>query len=198
MSLIAAGRRGSRSPGDLRAASRAAPPSSRNVTGAAAIRSCRSRSPEVVGAGFVGRCGRRPRKRWAPTSIGLRNLNLYGLKGVCATPTTPRAGYRTDDRCGHRERFLAFLGAGPDLCGRAAGPRPGRWARQLPVMAMLDAANTGSFGSRCPPGPVTPVAGKAIWSPATTCTTSRSWGHRGHRHQRLHPRRLLPAHGYRS
>lgn len=62
----------------------------------------------------------------------LRNLNLYGLKGVCAYAHHAHAlGYRSDETDAGIENGLAFLGAGPTeathLLGQALN-----WQRQLP------------------------------------------------------------------
>jgi hydroxylamine reductase len=96
--------------------------------------------------------------------IGLRNLNLYGLKGVCAYAHHAHAlGYRTDDTDAGIENGLAFLASGPADLDALLGHALELGAVNLKVMAMLDGANTGSFGNPVPtPVRVTPVAGKAI------------------------------------
>ncbi|MCI4676742.1 hydroxylamine reductase [Candidatus Mycolicibacterium alkanivorans] len=96
--------------------------------------------------------------------VGLRNLNLYGLKGVCAYAHHAHAlGYRTDETDAGIESALAFLADQPADADALLGHALNLGALNLDVMAMLDAANTGSFGSPVPtPVRVTPVAGKAI------------------------------------
>jgi hydroxylamine reductase len=96
--------------------------------------------------------------------VGLRNLNLYGLKGVCAYAHHAHAlGYRTDDTDAGIENGLAFLAGGPGDPDALLGHALELGNVNLKVMAMLDAANTGSFGTPVPtPVRITPVAGKAI------------------------------------
>jgi hydroxylamine reductase len=96
--------------------------------------------------------------------VGLRNLNLYGLKGVCAYAHHAHAlGYRTDDTDAGIENGLAFLGNGPTDADALLGHALELGGVNLKVMEMLDAANTGSFGTPTPtPVRVTPVVGKAV------------------------------------
>ncbi len=96
--------------------------------------------------------------------VGLRNLNLYGLKGVCAYAHHAHAlGHRTDDTDAGIENGLAFLAAGPDEADALLGQALELGNVNLKVMAMLDGANTGSFGTPVPTQVrVTPVTGKAI------------------------------------
>lgn len=96
--------------------------------------------------------------------VGLRNLNLYGLKGVAAYAHHAHAlGYRTDDTDAGIETGLAFLATGPTEADALLGHALELGAVNLKVMEMLDAANTGSFGTPVPtPVRVTPVVGKAI------------------------------------
>ena len=99
-----------------------------------------------------------------PDVVGLRNLNLYGLKGVCAYAHHAHAlGYRTDDTDAGIENGLAFLGTGPTDAEALLGHALELGNVNLKVMEMLDAANTGSFGTPTPtPVRVTPVVGKAV------------------------------------
>lgn len=96
--------------------------------------------------------------------VGLRNLNLYGLKGVCAYAHHAHAlGYRTDETDAGIENGLAFLGSGPTELDAMLGHAMELGTVNYQVMAMLDGANTGSFGDPVPtPVRVTPVVGKAI------------------------------------
>ena len=105
--------------------------------------------------------------------VGLRNLNLYGLKGVCAYAHHAHAlGYRSDDTDAGIESGLAFLAGGPTEADALLGHALELGAINLKVMEMLDAANTGSFGSPVPtPVRITPSPAKRSWCPATTCTT---------------------------
>lgn len=99
-----------------------------------------------------------------PDVIGLRNLNLYGLKGVCAYAHHAHAlGYRTDETDAGIESALAFLAGAPTDPDALLGHALELGSLNLQVMEMLDAANTGSFGSPVPtPVRITPVVGKAI------------------------------------
>lgn len=96
--------------------------------------------------------------------VGLRNLNLYGLKGVCAYAHHAHAlGYRTDDTDAGIENGLAFLAGGPGEADALLAHALELGNINLKVMEMLDAANTGSFGTPVPTQVrITPVAGKAI------------------------------------
>lgn len=99
-----------------------------------------------------------------PDVVGLRNLNLYGLKGVCAYAYHAHAlGYRTDDTDAGIESALAFLAGAPSDADDLLGHALELGSLNLEVMELLDAANTGSFGSPVPtPVRITPVVGKAI------------------------------------
>jgi hydroxylamine reductase len=96
--------------------------------------------------------------------VGLRNLNLYGLKGVCAYAHHAHAlGYRTDETDAGIEAALAFLAGAPADSEALLAHALELGSLNLKVMEMLDAANTGSFGSPVPtPVRITPVLGKAI------------------------------------
>lgn len=99
-----------------------------------------------------------------PTVVGLRNLNLYGLKGVCAYAHHAHAlGYRTDETDAGIESALAFLAAAPTDPDALLTHALELGSVNLNVMEMLDGANTGSFGSPVPTSVrITPVIGKAI------------------------------------
>lgn len=96
--------------------------------------------------------------------VGLRSLNLYGLKGVCAYAHHAHVlGYRTDDTDAGIESALAFLANPPADPEALLSHGLELGAVNFKVMEMLDAANTGTFGSPVPtPVRVTPVVGKAI------------------------------------
>ncbi len=99
-----------------------------------------------------------------PDLVGLRNLNLYGLKGVCAYAQHAHAlGYRTDETDAGIESGLAFLAGDPADAEALLAHALELGSVNLKVMEMLDAANTGSFGTPVPtPVRITPVVGKAI------------------------------------
>ncbi|MCI1749529.1 MAG: hydroxylamine reductase [Acidipropionibacterium sp.] len=99
-----------------------------------------------------------------PDVIGLRALNLYGLKGICAyIHHAAVMGYTDPAVFKDVEDALVYLGTDPsgieDLLEHALGL--GR--TNLAVLDMLNRANSGSFGT---PSPTlvrtTPVAGHAI------------------------------------
>lgn len=132
--------------------------------------------------------------------VGLRNLNLYGLKGVCAYAHHAHAlGYRTDDTDAGIENGLAFLGAGPTEADALLGHALELGTVNFKVMEMLDAANAGSFGDPVPtPVRVTPVVGKAILVSghdlhdlAAILEATAGTGINVYTHGEL-----LPAHGY--
>ncbi|MFD1626136.1 hydroxylamine reductase [Azospirillum griseum] len=96
--------------------------------------------------------------------VGLRALILYGMKGVAAYANHAAVlGYTRDAVFAGVEETMAYLASDPtdmaELLDRALSV--GRL--NLQVMEMLDAANTGRFGTPHPTAVrVTPVAGKAI------------------------------------
>ncbi|MCP2258232.1 hydroxylamine reductase precursor (EC 1.7.99.1) [Streptoalloteichus tenebrarius] len=99
-----------------------------------------------------------------PDVVGLRALCLYGLKGVCAYAHHATVlGLHDPKVYAEVEDLLSFLADNPtdpdQLLERAL--RVGML--NLDVMRLLDAANTGTFGSPQPTAVrTTPVAGKAI------------------------------------
>ncbi len=99
-----------------------------------------------------------------PDVIGIRNLNLYGLKGVCAyTHHANVLGYRTDEVDAGIESALAFLADPPTELQPLLDHALALGALNLKVMELLDAANTGSFGTPEPTAVrVSPLAGKAL------------------------------------
>ena len=135
-----------------------------------------------------------------PDVVGLRNLNLYGLKGVCAYAHHAHAlGYRTDETDAGIESALAFLAGEPSDADALLAHALELGSLNFAVMAMLDAANTGSFGSPVPtPVRVTPVVGKAILVSghdlhdlARILEATEGTGINVYTHGEL-----LPAHGY--
>jgi hydroxylamine reductase len=96
--------------------------------------------------------------------VGLRNLNLYGLKGVCAyTHHANVLGHRSEEVDAGIEAALDFLADPPTTLEPLLEHALGLGRLNLKVMELLDAANTTSFGHPTPTEVrVTPVAGKAI------------------------------------
>ena len=132
--------------------------------------------------------------------VGLRNLNLYGLKGVCAYAHHAHAlGYSTEETDAGIESGLAFLGGKPSDPDALLAHALELGSLNFAVMAMLDAANTGSFGSPVPtPVRVTPVVGKAVLVSghdlhdlARILEATEGTGINVYTHGEL-----LPAHGY--
>ena len=135
-----------------------------------------------------------------PDIVGLRNLNLYGLKGVCAYAHHAHAlGYRSDETDAGIEAGLDFLAAGPADAEALLGHALELGAINLKVMEMLDAANAGSFGDPVPTAVrVTPIAGKAVlvsghdlYDLAKVLEATAGTGINVYTHGEL-----LPAHGY--
>lgn len=96
--------------------------------------------------------------------VGLRNLNLYGLKGLCAYAHHAHVlGYRSDDVDAGIESALAFLGDPPNDVDALLQHALDLGALNLKVMELLDSANSGAFGSPEPTAVrINATAGKAI------------------------------------
>lgn len=96
--------------------------------------------------------------------IGLRNLILYGLKGVCAYAYHAQAmGYEKDEVAAGLEKTLDFLASDPTDIGVLLAEALALGSVNYSTMELLDAANTGSFGTPEPTSVrVTPIKGKAI------------------------------------
>lgn len=96
--------------------------------------------------------------------IGLRSLVLYGLKGVCAYAHHAFVlGKESDEIYVGIEDALDFLSTNPIDINALLNQAMALGNLNLTVMALLDEANTGSFGAQQPtPVRITPVAGKAI------------------------------------
>lgn len=96
--------------------------------------------------------------------IGLRALLLYGLKGVCAYAHHAYVlGQARETVFAGIEHALDFLAQDPADVPALLGESLALGTLNLQVMEMLDAANTGNFGTPQPTAVrVTPVAGKAI------------------------------------
>jgi hydroxylamine reductase len=102
--------------------------------------------------------------RVGPDVVGLRALNLYGLKGVCAYAHHAHVmGYRDPAVLADIENSLAFLAGDPDDLGVLLTAALDLGTTNLAVMRLLDRANTETFGTPTPTVVrTTPVAGKAI------------------------------------
>lgn len=96
--------------------------------------------------------------------VGLRNLNLYGLKGACAYAHHAHAlGYTTDTVSSGLESAMAFLANQPADLGALLEHALNLGTVNLHVMELLDTANTGVFGQPIPTQTKTsPTVGKAI------------------------------------
>lgn len=132
--------------------------------------------------------------------VGLRALNLYGLKGICAYAHHAHVlGRESEEVFAGVEEALAYLAGDPtdpeDLLEHAIG----LGHLNLSVMGLLDAANTGTFGAQQPTTVrTTPVAGKAILVSghdlrdlAALLEQTKDTGINVYTHGEM-----LPAHGY--
>ena len=99
-----------------------------------------------------------------PDIIGLRSLVLYGLKGVCAYAHHAYAlGRESATVYAGIEDALDFLSSAPTDVDALLNQSMALGTLNLEVMALLDEANTGSFGAQQPTQVlVTPTLGKAI------------------------------------
>jgi hydroxylamine reductase len=132
--------------------------------------------------------------------IGLRALNLYGLKGVCAYAHHAAALGKTDPAIlASVEQALDFLASAPTQVPDLLANALTLGTVNLSVMELLDAANTGSFGSPVPTAVRrTPKAGKAILVSGhdlhdlnAVLSATEGLGINVYTHGEL-----LPAHGY--
>jgi len=96
--------------------------------------------------------------------IGLRALVLYGLKGVCAYAHHACVlDQEAEEVYEGIENALDFLAGKPSDMGALLERALGLGTLNLRVMELLDAANTGKFGTPEPTAVrTTPIAGKAI------------------------------------
>jgi len=96
--------------------------------------------------------------------IGLRSLVLYGLKGVCAYAHHAYVlGKESDEVYAGVEDALDFLSNDPADVEALLNQAMALGTLNLSVMALLDEANTGTFGAQQPTQVcVTPIKGKAI------------------------------------
>ena len=99
-----------------------------------------------------------------PDIIGLRSLVLYGLKGVCAYAHHAYAlGKESPTVYAGIEDALDFLSTAPTDVDALLNQSMALGTLNLEVMALLDEANTGSFGAQQPTQVlITPTLGKAI------------------------------------
>lgn len=96
--------------------------------------------------------------------VGLRALILYGAKGVCAYAYHAlMLGQQSDDVYTALENTLDFLASDPADINALVGQALALGHTNLTVMGLLDAGNTGKFGTPEPSSArISPVAGKAI------------------------------------
>jgi len=99
-----------------------------------------------------------------PDIIGLRSLVLYGLKGVCAYAHHAYVlGKESDEVFAGIEDALDFLSTDPTDVEALLNQSMALGTLNLSVMALLDEANTGTFGAQQPTQVrITPIKGKAI------------------------------------
>ena len=99
-----------------------------------------------------------------PSVVGLRALNLYGLKGVCAYAHHALVLDESDPEVfAGIENTLDFLAGEPSDIDALLGQALALGTLNLRVMELLDAANTGRFGTPEPSAVrITPVQGKAV------------------------------------
>ena len=99
-----------------------------------------------------------------PDVAGLRSLCLYGLKGICAYAYHAHVlGTDSAEVFAGIEDGLAWLAEQPAQPGELLERALGLGRLNLAVMELLDAANTGAFGTPQPTAVrTTPVAGRAI------------------------------------
>jgi hydroxylamine reductase len=96
--------------------------------------------------------------------IGLRALILYGIKGVAAYAYHAyMLDQESDEVYAGIENILDFLASDPIDAEALLGQALAVGRLNLKVMEMLDAGNTGKFGTPAPcEVRITPIAGKAI------------------------------------
>ena len=96
--------------------------------------------------------------------IGLRSLALYGLKGVCAYAHHAYVlGGESANVYAGIEDALDFLSTDPTDAEALLNQSMALGTLNLEVMALLDEANTGTFGAQQPTQVrTTPIKGKAI------------------------------------
>ncbi|HET9657281.1 MAG TPA: hydroxylamine reductase [Kineosporiaceae bacterium] len=135
-----------------------------------------------------------------PDVIGLRALNLYGIKGICAYAYHAHAlGHDDPEVYAGVESALAYLAGGPNDLEQLLGRSLELGLVNLAVLKLLDAANTGRFGTPVPtPVRTSPVAGPAILVSGhdlgdleTVLEQTAGLGINVYTHGEL-----LPAHGY--
>jgi len=132
--------------------------------------------------------------------IGLRSLNLYGLKGVCAYAHHAEAlGHSSQDVLAGVEQALAYLAGAPTEIPELLQHALDLGTLNIAVMELLDGANTGTFGTPSPAAVrITPRAGKAmlvsghdLHDLAAILEATEGKGIQVYTHGEL-----LPAHGY--
>ena len=132
--------------------------------------------------------------------IGLRSLNLYGLKGVAAyAHHAAMLGRTSPTVLAGVESALDFLAGAPDDIPTLLQHALDLGTLNLAVMELLDAANTGAFGTPRPtavrttpaPGKAILVSGHDLRDLAAVLAATQGTGVNVYTHGEL-----LPAHGY--
>jgi len=106
--------------------------------------------------------------------VGLRSLVLYGLKGVAAyAHHADVLGQSSEEVGAGVAHALDLLAADPTDIGVLLNEAIALGNLNFKVMGMLDAANTGTFGTPTPPASKSPPSpARPSSSPATTSATS--------------------------
>ncbi len=99
-----------------------------------------------------------------PDVVGLRALNLYGLKGICAYIYHAAVmGYTDQAVFADVERALEYLAGDPSDIEELLDHALGLGRTNLSVLRLLNEANSGTFGVPTPASVrTTPVVGKAV------------------------------------
>jgi hydroxylamine reductase len=135
-----------------------------------------------------------------PDVIGLRALNLYGIKGVCAYAYHAHTlGFDDPEVYAGVESALAYLAGGPTDLEELLAQSLELGQVNLGVLKLLDAANTGRFGVPSPrsvrtspvAGPSILVSGHDLGDLEAILEQTQDLGINVYTHGEL-----LPAHGY--
>lgn len=124
--------------------------------------------PAADRMGLVAQAGEaaitKDRDRLGEDIMGLRAMILYGIKGAAAYAHHAQVlGYESDEIYAGFEEMLDYLAGGPEDKEELFEKALAVGRLNLNVLALLDAANTGCFGSPEPTAVrTTPLKGKAI------------------------------------
>lgn len=130
--------------------------------GAASFQPAKGVDELLLQAGDVGILA--DREELGDDIVGLRAFLLYALKGVCAYAHHARVvNFQSDEVDSEIEAHLAYLAAGPRHREELLQRLLEVGSTNLKVMALLDSANTGTFGTPAPAKVrISAVEGKAI------------------------------------